>query len=103
MRRHRRAVTGLLRALLVALAVSAIVTGKAWLERSRTAVAGRATVARFAPSPQSVASFDVSQGAHVHVVESAGGWTKIEFQGNRGWIPSDSLERQRPLIRVHTR
>jgi len=51
---------------------------------------------RFAPSATSEKLFSLNAGTAVVPVERAAGWTRVDAQGRRGWIPGDKLSRPVP-------
>jgi hypothetical protein len=96
--RRRKRDRAALAALLLAAAAGVFFPYRAGVRRlvsaTPEAAVGAAGAARFAPSASAAPTFELKDGATVRVLETWGGWAKIESGGNRGWIPLPSL-RQR--------
>ena len=78
-------------AVAAALAVAGAGVASALL-LGRVEAAARHTLAepaeiRFAPSLRAVRLFALPAGASYTVLETAGGWTRIDSGGRRGWLP----------------
>ena len=56
---------------------------------------------RFAPSPRANALFSLTAGTSVVPLERAADWTRIDAQGQRGWVPTDKLSKTAPTDRTH--
>jgi len=63
---------------------------KALAPRSDAVLAGNET-ARLAPAHAALASFELTRGTAVRLLETRGDWAKIALRKNRGWIPSRAL------------
>lgn len=57
----------------------------------REAAVIRNETARLAPAHSAVASFDLTEGSVVRVLETYGNWAKISFGNKRGWMPRASF------------
>lgn len=81
-------------AALLLLILSAIISLPLWnILQSSTIEASvvRNEKARLAPAYSSIACFDISRDALVRVLNQHGTWIKVEINGKRGWMPSDSI------------
>ncbi|MBQ7187894.1 MAG: BatD family protein [Kiritimatiellae bacterium] len=75
-------------AVLVLGGVLAMQTGKTANENQITV--SEKTEVRFAPSVQAYVLFALPPNSPVTLVETAGGWRRIDAGGRRGWIPAGS-------------
>ncbi|OGV69632.1 MAG: hypothetical protein A2283_23555 [Lentisphaerae bacterium RIFOXYA12_FULL_48_11] len=81
-------------AALVLLIIAAIAYIPLWnlLQLSTNeATVVRNDKARLVPAYSSMACFNILRDTSARILDQHGAWTKVEIDGKRGWIPSDSL------------
>ena len=81
-------------AALILLIIAAIISLPLWniLQLSiNEATVVRNEKARVAPAYSAISCFDISHDATIRVLDQHGAWVKVEIEGKRGWLPSDSL------------
>jgi hypothetical protein len=87
--------------LLAVLSVIAGLAARAAARDGARRIAAEAVVvrrdsARLAPTPTALPSFECPEGSLVRVIDTSSGWSKIELRADRGWLPSDAVERVQP-------
>jgi hypothetical protein len=94
----RRARRGTVFGLLAVVGAGALFLAASVVTRDRLLAkpptqTARPEPARLVPSHGALTLFTVPADVNVTVLETCAAWVKIEYQGNRGWVPSSAVRK----------